>query len=77
LPQQLFAPIIAKRNHKGDQASLQVWADGYIKSLALCRDLGVDDTLPSALMKNFDKAINVGYADHEITAIFEVLVPNR
>jgi hypothetical protein len=72
-----FGELITKRNHEGDQASLQVWADGYVKSLELCRDLGVDDTLPSALMQNFEKAISAGYADQEITAIFEVLVPNR
>lgn len=72
-----YGALIAKRNHEGDQASLQVWADGYVKSLELCKDLGVDDTLPSALMQNFEKAISAGYADQEITAIFEVLVPNR
>jgi 3-hydroxyisobutyrate dehydrogenase-like beta-hydroxyacid dehydrogenase len=66
---------IADRDHDGDQATLKVWADSYAKSLELCRSLGVDDTLPTALMHNFDKAINSGYGDKELSAIFEVLLP--
>ncbi len=40
------------------QATIKVWADSYAKSLELCRTLGVDDTLPAALMHNFQKATN-------------------
>ena len=72
-----FGEQIANRNHDGDQASLEVWADAYTKSLKFCRALEVDDTLPTALMKNFEKAITAGYGDKEITAIFEVLLPNN
>jgi len=68
---------IADRDHDGDQATLKVWADSYAKSLELCRSLGVDDTLPTALMHNFDKAINSGYGDKELSAIFEVLLPQE
>lgn len=57
------------------QATLEVWADTYAKSLSLCRTLGVDDTLPTALMNNFQKAIDHGFGDKEITAVFEVLLP--
>jgi 3-hydroxyisobutyrate dehydrogenase-like beta-hydroxyacid dehydrogenase len=70
-----FGEQIANRNHDGDQASLAVWGDAYAKSLELCRALKVDDTLPAALMKNFEKAKSEGYGDSEITAIFEVLLP--
>ncbi len=66
---------IAGRDHDGDQATLKVWADSYAQSLELCRSLGIDDTLPTALMHNFDKAINSGYGDKELSAIFEVLLP--
>ena len=40
-----------------------------------CRTLGVDDTLPTALMRNFEKAIESGYREKEISALFEVLLP--
>jgi 3-hydroxyisobutyrate dehydrogenase-like beta-hydroxyacid dehydrogenase len=70
-----FGQLMASHNHKDDQASLEVWADAYSKSVDLCRALKVDDTLPTALMQNFDKAINGGYGDEGITAIIEVLLP--
>ncbi len=70
-----FGELMANRNHKDDQASLEVWADAYSKSVDLCRALKVDDSLPTALMRNFDKAIKGGYGDDGITAIIEVLLP--
>ena len=70
-----FGKRIADRNHDGNQASLDVWADAYASSLELCRSLGVDDTLPAAIMQNFEKARAHGYGDREITSIFEVLLP--
>ena len=68
---------IADRDHDGDQATLKVWADSYAQSLDLCRSLGVDDTLPNALMRNFENAVNAGYGDKELSAIFEVLLPKE
>lgn len=68
---------IANRDHDGDQASIEIWADGYAKSRDLCRALGVGDTLPGALTGNFDGAIAAGYGDREISAIFEVLLPKH
>ena len=68
---------IAERNHVGDQASIDVWADSYAISRDLCRSLEVDDTLPTALMNNFNKAVNEGYGDKEISAMFEMMLPKR
>lgn len=68
---------IRERDHDGDEATIEVWADAYAKSRDLCRSLDVDDTLPAALMDNFDKAIAAGYGNKEITAIVEVLLPSR
>lgn len=65
---------MSDRNHDGDQASIEIWGDSYVKSLDLCRSLEVDDTLPAALMDNFNKAVDQGYGDKEISAIFEVLL---
>jgi 3-hydroxyisobutyrate dehydrogenase-like beta-hydroxyacid dehydrogenase len=72
-----YGELIANRNHDGDQASLAIWGDAYTKSLDLCRALKVDDALPTALMQNFDKAISGGYGDREISAIFEILLPQN
>ncbi len=66
--------VIADRNHDGDQAGLYVWGDTFAKSLGLCRRLGVDDTLPTALMRNFERAMESGYREKEISALFEVLL---
>jgi len=68
---------ISDRNHEGDQATLELWADSYVKSLDLCRSLDVDDSLPTALMGNFSKAVDAGYGDKEISAIFELLLAKR
>jgi 3-hydroxyisobutyrate dehydrogenase-like beta-hydroxyacid dehydrogenase len=67
--------LIAERNYDGDQAAIEVWADTFAKSLDLCRTLGVDDTLPTALMRNFERAIESGDGEKEISALFEVLLP--
>jgi 3-hydroxyisobutyrate dehydrogenase-like beta-hydroxyacid dehydrogenase len=72
-----YGELIANRNHNGNQASLAIWADAYTKSLDLCRALKVDDALPAVLMQNFDKAISAGYGDREISAIFEILLPQN
>ena len=70
-----FGRQIADRNHEGEQATIEVWANGYDKSLSMCQSLGVDDSLPATLMNIFHKAIDAGYGDKEITAVFEVLLP--
>jgi 3-hydroxyisobutyrate dehydrogenase-like beta-hydroxyacid dehydrogenase len=67
--------LIADRNHDGNQAGLYVWAETFAKSLNLCRTLRVDDTLPTAVMRNFEKAMKSGYREKEISALFEVLLP--
>ncbi len=67
--------MIADRNLDGDQATLEEWARSFALSLDLCRKLGVDDTLPTALMRNFEKAMESGYREKEISALFEALLP--
>lgn len=70
-----FGDLISNRNYDSDQATLHAWAAAYSKSLDLCRTLRVDETLPSALMHNLQKAIDAGYGDKEMSAVFEVLLP--
>ena len=67
--------MIAERKHEGDQATIEEWERSFAISLDLCRTLGVDDTLPTALMRNFEKAIESGYGEKDISALFEVLLP--
>ena len=61
-------------DHHVTQCSMNIWADGFRASVTTCRDLGIDDALPSAIMGHFDKAIAAGHGDKEISAIFETLV---
>jgi 3-hydroxyisobutyrate dehydrogenase-like beta-hydroxyacid dehydrogenase len=68
---------IAKGDHSVSQARIAIWAGGFEQTLALCRELGVEDALPSAIMGNLQRAIDAGYADEELTAVAKVLLPNR
>ena len=65
---------IAARNHHVAKARLDVHAAAFAPTLAMCRECGVDDTLPTAMMQNFERACAAGYGDQEISAIFETLV---
>ena len=53
---------------------MEVHAAARAETLAMCRDLGVDDALPAAMMHNFERAKAAGHAQQEISAIFEVLI---
>lgn len=68
---------IAKGDHGVSQARIAIWAGGYEQTLALCRETGVGDALPSAIMDTLQQAIAAGYGDEELTAVAKVLQPNR
>ena len=72
-----FGSLIADENFEANQATLEAWTAGYEKSLNLCRSLGVDDTLPAALMAMLRKGIDEGYASEEILAVFKTLIPKN
>jgi 3-hydroxyisobutyrate dehydrogenase-like beta-hydroxyacid dehydrogenase len=71
-----FGEMIAARNHDDVQCRLDVHAAAFADTLAMCRKLGVDDALPAAMMRNFERADAAGHAHQEITALFEVLIPD-
>jgi 3-hydroxyisobutyrate dehydrogenase-like beta-hydroxyacid dehydrogenase len=71
---KLFGEMIAKRNHDDVACRLDVHAAAFAKSLTMCRDLGVEDALPAAMMRNFERAIAAGRGHQEISALFEVLI---
>jgi 3-hydroxyisobutyrate dehydrogenase-like beta-hydroxyacid dehydrogenase len=70
----LFGEKIAARDHEATMGRLEVWAEPFAETLAMCRETGVDDALPAAVMHNFERAIAAGHGDLEISAIFETLI---
>lgn len=71
---KLFGDMIAKRNYDRVQARTQVHAAAFAETVAACKEVGVDDTLPVALMHNFQRALAAGHGPQEIAALFEVLI---
>jgi hypothetical protein len=66
--------MMMKRQHDDVQASLEVHTAAFAGSLALCRKVGLEDALPSALMHNMQRALREGYGAQEISALFEVML---
>ncbi len=71
---KVIGDMIAARNHDGTEARIDVWAAAFEDTLAMCRETGVDDALPAAVMHNFERAIAAGHGDKEMSAIFETLI---
>jgi 3-hydroxyisobutyrate dehydrogenase-like beta-hydroxyacid dehydrogenase len=69
-----YGDMIAKRDYGNAQASMQTHAAAFAEALAVCREAGVDDTLPAALMHNFQRALATGHGEQELSALFEVLL---
>jgi 3-hydroxyisobutyrate dehydrogenase-like beta-hydroxyacid dehydrogenase len=65
---------IEARDYTTSDARLDVWADSFVEALALCREKGVDDSLPAAVMSNFQRARAAGFGDRDLAAVFEVLI---
>ena len=74
---KLFGEMIAKRNHDDVQCSMSLHAAAFAETLAMCRDVGVNDALPAAMMSNFERAIEAGHGEREISALFEVLIGDK
>jgi 3-hydroxyisobutyrate dehydrogenase-like beta-hydroxyacid dehydrogenase len=72
-----FGGLIAQRNHDDVQCRLDIHAAAFADTLTMCRELGVDDALPAAVMQNFERAIAAGHGDREITAVFEALAGDK
>lgn len=66
--------MIAARNHEIVECRLDVHAAAYADTLAMCRETGVDDALPAAVMRNFERSIAAGRGGDELSAIFETLI---
>ncbi len=72
-----FGEMIAKRDHDDVQGSVAMNAAAFAESLAMCRDVGVNDALPAAMMSNFERAIAAGHGEREMSALFEVLIGDK
>lgn len=70
-----FGELIANEDFTAYQATLSAWVASYAKSHALCQSLSVDDTLMKAHGAMMKKAIDEGYGDEEILAVFKTLLP--
>jgi 3-hydroxyisobutyrate dehydrogenase-like beta-hydroxyacid dehydrogenase len=70
----VFGEKIAARDHPATMGRLDIWAEPFNETLAMCRALGVQDGLPNAIMDNFRCASAAGRGDQELSAIFETLI---
>jgi 3-hydroxyisobutyrate dehydrogenase-like beta-hydroxyacid dehydrogenase len=68
-----FGDLIRNEDFTARQASLEIWADVYQKSLEFCQTLEVDDTLLKAHMAIMKKGIAEGYCEEEILAVYKTL----
>lgn len=71
-----FGTFLANQNYDVTVTNLAAWTTGCEMTLDLCRELGVDDTLAVAFTTVLQKAIDAGFQDKEILAVFEVLLQN-
>lgn len=69
-----FGEMIAKRDHDDVQSSVAMNAAAFAETLAMCRNVGVNDALPATMMHTFERAIAAGHGDKELSALFEVLI---
>lgn len=65
---------ISARDHTLRDCRADVWAAAFIETLSLCRELGVDDTLPAAVMQLFQRNTAAGRGDEELSSVFETLI---
>ena len=66
--------MIAARSYKTADASLDTWALGLEGTLTLCREHGIDDAIPSAVMDTLRRASSAGHGDSDVAAVFETLI---
>jgi len=65
---------ISARDYATDDARLDAWADGFEATLALCRETGIDDALPAAVLGRLRRASAAGHGDSDLAAVFETLI---
>jgi 3-hydroxyisobutyrate dehydrogenase-like beta-hydroxyacid dehydrogenase len=65
---------IAARDHRLKECRADVWAAAFVETLAQCREIGVDDTLPRAIMQLFERNSAAGRGGEELSSIFETLI---
>lgn len=67
---------ITARDHGLKECRADVWAAGFAETLTLCRETGVDDVLPGAIMGLFQRNNSAGRGGEELSSIFETLIDN-
>ena len=71
---QIFNDAIDREDYAVQMAKLETWAEAYGQCVDLCDSVGVDETLPKAHLAMMTKAIDAGYQDEEILAVFKTLL---
>lgn len=71
----LLGEKISARSYETSDARIEVWADAFEDTLSICRDKGVDKSLPSVVLNNLRRASAAGHGDSDMAAVFEVLIP--
>jgi hypothetical protein len=66
---------ISARDHDDVECRLDIHAAAFAETQALCEETGVDSGIPSAMMHNFEHAIENGHGAKELSALFEILIP--
>ena len=69
----IFLDMIKKRDYSLVDATLEIHAAAYSHVLPLSEKLGINTELPKVISDNFESALNQGYKDSELSALFEVL----
>lgn len=70
-----FGSALAEQNYDVTVANLNAWAAGCKMTEQLCQNLDVDGTLVAAFTRMIEMALDSGYEDEEILAVFKALVP--
>ena len=72
----IFLDMIKSRDFSLGDATLETHAAAYNHVLPLSKKLGVSTKLPAVISGYFESALNQGYKDKELAAIFEVFSKN-
>jgi 3-hydroxyisobutyrate dehydrogenase-like beta-hydroxyacid dehydrogenase len=69
----IFLDMIKKRDYSLVDATIEIHSAAYSHVLPLSEKLGINTKLPKTISDCFQSALNQGYKDSELPALFEVL----
>ena len=72
-----FLDMIKQRDYSSVEATMKVHSAAFSHVLPLSEKLGVNPGLPKVIAESFEMALNQGYEDDELPALFEILGKGR